>query len=1426
MGKSGKSKKNSPKSSENTTPRAPPQIVAVDSFLKEPTCITITQAEHGFDYQKEWFLYFCLVLAECGANEWNAGFEVTAASPFDDIVIEFEMNGKRYSYSMQVKHDKYSRQIVTTNHLLDPTSKKDSKDKIQINFNINKYYTEFSSKEYSKDLLRKFMILANHEYQENPCDNSTSDGSCSSTCSPPPSGSLERSTAETDEVFKKLFQKFADKSVCSLVKKKFDVLKFKRIKLNNGKEINKTDFLENFEYIFKLPHLDGIKDINNVIMEDQYQFQTKNFAMVRENLFYHIREQERPGQEVQLDENGLEITKDVTIVYRNIVTVNEFDSIIYKSVLEVDLPCWSADFLDRFPEWLNFEQDSLDKIAKVAKDTKLYFCHGSARLMAYMVYKATLKNHDKVYCICYSKFRKIYHNLHRKALEKFDRKVICFVDEFDPNEDLTAYENAIFVTKCPENSKNALKTQCSIKDLTKEAQEQFLHEKICFQGNPISLEEISCDSEIQTEILQMRFEKEINLFSPLPMSVYNDRNMSEKPKVFIDRYFTKSGENKIKYKEEHVYNPGENTIIMGLAGVGKSTTMLNVAQKIKNQNPKLFVQFVDLKRHCCHLKEMKEKVIDMWNFFVENFIMYSSTDVNSVAVERLIINGYLKTLLPKIVVFLDGLDEVSPEYTEQIKQMVMELKKKKIQILISSQPHLQNEVDGLEFDVTFNLEPYDVKMQRQFLRDYWAENLKLKLNTNEVQQGELDVKTISTYTKKFLKMCYRSKLTDSISSIPLLLNVIADLYLNDCVEFCKKVNAKWPDRILHVDVLKIYEEIFEKLWNRYYIKTGEDQSNALTIASKSRRIEEVREDYMMIASQNLLKFLWNGKPSRQLGVEEIELIERGFVTKNQKGYFIFIYSTFEEFFAACWLMREIFPKDGTINLEKLQYLFQKSSKIKLHRGVKSFTCRLMLKKINSEDFEKRLTKGEDELREEVSKILLEFLPNAWFDREMELLEVTFKLAEKFCSEEDVKKIFKGKGFFEKVPFISAQHLEKAIALHDQYFNEEESTEILTNREKDIFEKCIMKDSNFDLFEKLFEVVTSRRIYPSDEYKEKTHEYFRDYLLKKKIPNWKFVQEMFSWFFENTQKTEDEIFTEVMELLNKPEDDFKKNRYYIGHILVSYYEFRKNSQDFLKTVCNEIKKEKNYYRFLYAVNSISRDDFMEKVMAELQQINSDLICADGNSIIFHAFQTNNSYLLDKVLEFLPNDQIRKQIAEENCQGISLLKQWTKENYLIECFVKHMINKFGEGCIPDLHRPVGKDNHNTAMEDNINFLNMIYERQILLKDNFLGKFVETLWKGCIEWKLNLLHAVAKYANHPEIIDAILVNLDKQVLLTELEKKNENGDTALHIDAKRDKTLFTDGLLQNFPKEQIIKWMNIRNYAGQSVHDIKSNNSHSSN
>ncbi|GAB0099645.1 hypothetical protein DMENIID0001_155320 [Sergentomyia squamirostris] len=1348
----------------------------VDSYLEKPTYITETEADHGFKYQREWFLYFCLVLADCKEKTWNAGYEVSAAFPFDDIVIEFEMNRERHIYAMQVKHDKYSRQIVTNNHLLDPTSKKDSKAKedskgndyknIQTNFNINKYYKNFSldfSSKNSNDVSRKFIILANHDYQENPCDNSTSDDSF--TCPPTTIGSLERSTEEPHDVIKKLFQKLEDTRVYNNMdeqnekpgKTNFYILKFKQITLNNGEEIKDLDFLENFRYIFKLPRLDELRDINNVIMEEQYQFRTKNFTKVRSNLFHHIREQERIEEMVQKDENGQLITKNVKIRCRNKVTMDEFDNIIYKSVLQVDLPCWSVDFLDRFPEWLNFEQDSLNKIAK---DTKVYFCHGSARLMAFMVYKAhkaTLKNHDKVYCICYSKFRKIYQNLHRKALEEFDRKVICFVDEFDHKEDFTAYENAIFVIK--DGEQNPKKVQCSIEDLTKEAQKEFRHEKICFQGNPISLEEISCDSKIRTEILQMRFDGEVNLFSALPTSVYNDKNMSEKPQVFIDRSFTlRGGKDNMKYKEGHVYNPNKNIIIMGLAGVGKSTTMLNVAQKIKEQNPQIFVQFIELKKHSSdlsHLKEMTGKEIDIWDFFVEKFITYSTTDKSAVTVERLIISDYLKPLRPKFVVFLDGLDEVYSEYKEQIKQLIMEFKKKKIQIFISSQPHLQNDVDDLQFDVTYNLEPYDDNMQRQFLRDYWTENLQLMLNTKKVQQGEIVAKTIPIYTKKFLKMCYRSKLTDSIPSIPLLLNVIADIYLNDCMEFCRKENVRWSDRILHVDVLKIYEEIFEKLWNRYYIKTGEDQSNVLTIASKSRRIKEFREDYMVIASQNLLKSLWNGAPSPQFKVTEIELFENGFVTKNQEGDFIFIYSKFEEFFAAHWLMRKIFPENMMINLEILQYLFQKnqenSSTKSLHRGVKSFICRLMLKEISSEDFEKRLA------YEKVSKILLEFLPNAWFDREMQLLEVTFWMAEKFCSPEDVENIFKGKRFFETVPFISALHLEKAIALHDQYFTKDETTKILKDREENIFKKCIMKDSNFELFKKLFEVVTGRQIYSSDGYKKKTHEYFRNYLLIKKIPNWKFVQEMFSWFFENTQKTEDAVCNEVMELLNKLEDDFKKNRFYIGHILASYYEFTNNPETFLNRVCNKIKDEKNYYRFLYAVNSITRDDFMEKVMSELLQINCDLICADGKSVIFHAFQTNNAYLLDKVLEFLPNDQIREQIAED--QGICLLKQLTRKNFLIECFVKHMINKFGDSCIPDLYRPVSKDY--TSME-NINFLNFIYERKIflkiLVKDNFLhflGKFVEKLWTECIKWKLNLLHEVAKYANHPEIIDAILLN-----------------------------------------------------------------------
>ncbi|GAB0091326.1 hypothetical protein DMENIID0001_061550 [Sergentomyia squamirostris] len=125
-------------------------------------------ADHGFEYQEELLLHFCLRLMELDAGSFFVGFEVKKFPKLDDIVVEFDICERKYLLLIQAKHVLSQKRQILPDHLYGITMVP-PKD-IWNNFNLRQYIHSAMTEEVQEKLdgienyCLRYIIMTNLVY--------------------------------------------------------------------------------------------------------------------------------------------------------------------------------------------------------------------------------------------------------------------------------------------------------------------------------------------------------------------------------------------------------------------------------------------------------------------------------------------------------------------------------------------------------------------------------------------------------------------------------------------------------------------------------------------------------------------------------------------------------------------------------------------------------------------------------------------------------------------------------------------------------------------------------------------------------------------------------------------------------------------------------------------------------------------------------------------------------------------------------------------------------------------------------------------------------------------------------------------------------------------------------------------------------------
>jgi len=167
-------------------------------------------------------------------------------------------------------------------------------------------------------------------------------------------------------------------------------------------------------------------------------------------------------------------------------------------------------------------------------------------------------------------------------------------------------------------------------------------------------------------------------------------------------------------------------LISDTAGMGKSTVLTHLSKQMKQKFPAKWVVRIDLNDHTDALKDntdalkaLKQEQIDKEAAiqFVSEKLLKLKPDLE----KELFLQCCEQKQKVRIVIMLEGFDEISPFYKQTVIDLLQALRQTAVeQLWVTTRPHLREELEDKLQQLSYTLEPFSVKDQVEFLTKFWS----------------------------------------------------------------------------------------------------------------------------------------------------------------------------------------------------------------------------------------------------------------------------------------------------------------------------------------------------------------------------------------------------------------------------------------------------------------------------------------------------------------------------------------------------------------------------------------------------------------------------------------------------------------------------------------------------------------------------------
>jgi ankyrin repeat protein len=409
-------------------------------------------------------------------------------------------------------------------------------------------------------------------------------------------------------------------------------------------------------------------------------------------------------------------------------------------------------------------------------------------------------------------------------------------------------------------------------------------------------------------------------------------------------------------------------LIADKAGMGKTTVLTHLSKRIQQKFPAHWLVRTDLNDYTELLKAQKGKKKDKG--WVLEFLSKEVLKLESYLEKELFKKSFEGNEISKVVVMVDGFDEICPIYKETVFEMLQVLKQTSFeQLWVTTRPHLREELEDNLQQLSYTLQPFSEVEQVEFLKKLWHQHL----DSEAMGHNRLEIYATALIRKLAQSI---SDKNGEFTGIPLQTLMLAEAFKEEFVSFylSEKSESELPQKL---DLNGLYIRFIDRKYDIYYEEKCKTPAGNVAVEGLRQYIfEQLQEQHERLALETLFNedevtFLQIYSQSK---FSDEELVRIGLVQKNNEGKPQFIHRTFAEYFVADFLIKQL------------------TKKTKPHPQVQEFLVSKVLLRTDCHVIRAFLDGLLDESRpkKEAIKQCGELLNEQWNEREMNGILVGFK----------------------------------------------------------------------------------------------------------------------------------------------------------------------------------------------------------------------------------------------------------------------------------------------------------------------------------------------------------------------------------------------------------------------------------------------------
>jgi len=357
--------------------------------------------------------------------------------------------------------------------------------------------------------------------------------------------------------------------------------------------------------------------------------------------------------------------------------------------------------------------------------------------------------------------------------------------------------------------------------------------------------------------------------------------------------------------------------------MGKSTILTHLSKQMKQKFPAKWLVRIDLNDHTDALKDntdalnaLKQEQIDKEAAI--QFVSQKLLKLKPGLEKELFKQCCEQKQKVRIVIMLDGFDEISPFYKQTVIGLLQALRQTAVeQLWVTTRPHLREELEDKLQQPSYTLEPFSEKDQVELLTKFWS--LQDWFTEPNDEGEETEHNKLENYAENLIKnLAYLISDKDrEFTGIPLQTRMLAEAFDKEVKAFYRSAEPN-PEISNKLDLLALYERFTERKYDIY--QEEKYQVNVKNVVAREQRkfvSKIMREDYQLLALKVLLTeeqvALFQNKSQCSFSTEE--LTRFGIVQVNHDGKPHFIHCTFAKYYVANYLVNRL--REGNNTSEQL-----------------------------------------------------------------------------------------------------------------------------------------------------------------------------------------------------------------------------------------------------------------------------------------------------------------------------------------------------------------------------------------------------------------------------------------------------------------------------------------------------------------------------